>query len=63
MSKQNCIIKQKNAVSTKLADEFEKVEDSILTVFKLLKEYDKLMMIAEKEMEKIGGEKLDDRRI
>jgi len=52
MSKQECSIKQKNAISTKLDDEFEKVEDAILTVFKLLKEYDKLMMIAEKEMEK-----------
>lgn len=60
MLKQNCIIEQNNTSSTKLDREFENVENIILTVFKILKEYDKLMEMAEKEMEKIGGEKLDD---
>ncbi len=60
MSKQNCTIEQNKSASTKLDDEFENVENIILTVFKLLKEYDKLMRIAGKKMEKIGGEKIDD---
>lgn len=59
MSKQNCTIEQNNTTSVKPDDEFENVEKIILSVFKLLKEYDKLMETAEKEMKKIGGEKLD----
>jgi len=48
MSKQNCTIEQNKSASTKLDDEFENVENIILTVFKLLKEHDKLMRIAGK---------------
>ena len=60
MSKQNYTIKQNNITSEKLDDKFENVENIVLSVFKLLSEYDKLMEMAEIEMEKIGGEKLDD---
>ena len=60
MSKQNCTIKQNNITSEKLDDKFENVENIVLSVFKLLREYDRLMEMAETEMEKIGGEKLDD---
>ena len=59
MSKQNCTIEQKSVASTKSCDEFENVENIILSVFKLLKEYDQLMKISEIEMEKIGGEKIE----
>lgn len=60
MLKQNCAIEQNNTSSEKLDDEFKNVENIVLSVFRLLKEYDRLMEIAETEMEKIGGEKLDD---
>ena len=60
MSKQNYTIKQNNITSEKLDDKFENVENIVLSVFKLLREYDRLMETAETEMEKIGGEKLDD---
>ena len=60
MSKQNYTIKQNNITSEKLDDKFENVENIVLSVFKLLREYDRLMETAEMEMEKIGGEKLDD---
>lgn len=60
MSKQNYTITQNNITSEKLDDKFENVENIVLSVFKLLSEYDKLMEMAEIEMEKIGGEKLDD---
>ncbi len=58
MSKQNYTIKQNNITSEKLDDKFENVENIVLSVFKLLREYDKLIEMT--EMEKIGGEKLDD---
>jgi hypothetical protein len=60
MSKQNCTIKQNNIISKKLDDEFENLENIMLSVFRLLKEYDRLIEMAETEMGKIGGEKLDD---
>lgn len=59
MSKQNCTIEQKNITSKKLDDEFENLENIMLSVFKLLKEYDKLMEMAGTGIGKIGGEKLD----
>jgi len=37
-------------------EEFENVENAILAVFRLLKEYDRLVEIAETEIQKIGGE-------
>ena len=60
MSKQNYTIKQNNITSEKLDDEFENLENILLSVFRLLKEYDRLVEMAETEMGKIGGEKLDD---
>jgi hypothetical protein len=63
MSKQNYTIEQNNITSGKLDDEFENLENIMLSVFRLLKEYDRLVEMAEMEMEKIGGEKLDDRRM
>jgi len=60
MSKQNYTIEQNNITSEKLDDEFENLENIMLSVFRLLKEYDRLVEMAEMEMGKIGGEKLDD---
>ena len=60
MSKQNYTIEQNNITSGKLDDEFENLENIMLSVFRLLKEYDRLIEMAETEMGKIGGEKLDD---
>ena len=60
MSKQNYTIKQNNITSEKLDDKFENLENIMLSVFRLLKEYDRLVKMAETEMGKIGGEKLDD---
>ena len=60
MSKQNYTIKQNNITSEKLDDKFENLENIMLSVFRLLKEYDRLVEMAETEMGKIGGEKLDD---
>lgn len=52
MLKQNCSMEQ----SVDSDEEFENVENVILAVFRLLKEYDRLVEIAETEMKKIGGE-------
>ncbi len=59
MSKQDCAIEQSNTVAVKTDDEFQNIENIILTVFKMLKECDQLMKIAENKSEKIGGESLE----
>ena len=53
MLKQNCTIEQKITSSTNLDEEFENVESAVLAVFRLLKEYDRLVEIAETEIKKI----------
>ena len=52
MSKQNCSMEQ----SVDSDEKFENVENAVLAVFRLLKEYDRLVEIAETKIEKIGGE-------
>jgi len=59
MSKQDCAIEQSNTIAVKTDDEFQNIENIILTVFKMLKECDQLMKIAENKSEKIGGESLE----
>ena len=54
MLKQNCSMEQSSSVN--LDEEFENVESAVLAVFRLLKEYDRLVEIAETEIKKIGGE-------
>jgi len=49
----------KQVSSENTDDEFENVENVILAVFRLLKEYDRLVEIAETEMQKIGGETIE----
>ncbi len=59
MSKQNYAIEQNNISSTNLDEEFENVEKIVLSVFRVLKEYDNLMGAAETEMKKIRDKTLD----
>ena len=59
MSKQDCAIEQSNTIAVKTDDEFQNIENIILPVFKVLKECDHLLKIAENESEKIGGESLE----
>ncbi len=59
MSRQDCAIEQSNTIAVKTDDEFQNIENIILTVFKMLKECDQLMKIAENKSEKIGGESLE----
>ena len=59
MPKQDCAIEQSNTIAVKTDDEFQNIENIIFTVFKMLKECDQLMKIAENKSEKIGGERLE----
>ena len=40
-------------------DEFQNIENVMMRIFNILDESDKLMKIAENELEKIGGEKIE----
>ena len=59
MSKQDCAIKQSNTMAVKTDDNFQNIENIILTAFKMLKECDHLMKIAENKSKRIGGESLE----
>ena len=58
MSKQDCT-SESNITALNMDDEFQNIENTILTIFKILNEYDNLIKVVENECEKFGGEKLD----
>ncbi len=59
MLKQDTVIKQTNSEVVKIDDEFQNIENIMMRIFNILDESDKLMKIAENELEKIGGEKIE----
>jgi len=56
MLRQDTVIKQTNSEVVKIDDEFQNIENIMMRIFNTLDESDKLMKIAENELEKIGGE-------
>ena len=58
MLRQDSVIKQTNSV-VKIDDEFQNIENVMMKIFNILDEYDKLVKVAENEIEKIGGEKIE----
>jgi len=59
MLRQDSVIKQTNSEVVKIDDEFQNIENIMMRIFNILDESDKLMKIAENELEKIGGEKIE----
>ncbi len=59
MLRQDSVIKQTNSEVVKIDDEFQNIENIMMRIFNTLDESDKLMKIAENELEKIGGEKIE----
>jgi len=59
MLKQDSVIKQTNSKVVKIDDEIQNIENVMMRIFNILDEYDKLMKIAENELKKIGGEKIE----
>ncbi len=59
MLKLDTVIKQTNSEVVKIDDEFQNIENVMMRIFNTLDESDKLMKIAENELEKIGGEKIE----
>ncbi len=59
MLKQNSVIKQTNSKVVEMNDAFQNIENVMMRIFNILDESDKLTMIAENEIEKIGGEKIE----
>jgi len=59
MLKQDSVIKQTNSEVVKIDDEFQNIENVMMRIFNIFDESDKLMKIAENELEKIGGEKIE----
>jgi len=59
MLRQDSVIKHTNSEIVKIDDEFQNIENVMMRIFNILDESDKLMKIAENELEKIGGEKIE----
>ena len=59
MLRQDSVIKQTNSEVVKIDDEFQNIENIMMRIFNILDESDKLMKIAENELEKIGAEKIE----